>query len=88
MVFEKCQSYAHPWNPSLWTPESAPHKIPWPVDSLSQEIHHERSKLYLGQSQEQHFRGQREEALSRSWEMTIVCLHKGEGYHLGYTLWN
>jgi hypothetical protein len=55
-------SCAHLWNPFLRTLESVPHKIPWPMNSPSQEIHHERSWLDLDRGQEQHTSGQQEEA--------------------------
>ena len=43
----KVKSHAHLWDPFLRTPKSAPHKIPWPIDSPSQESHRDRSYRVL-----------------------------------------
>ena len=40
----------------------SPHKIPWPMDSPTQEICRERQMLIPDQGREQRIRGQREEA--------------------------
>ena len=76
----KVKSHAHLWDPFLRTPESAPHKIPWPIDSPSQEMRRGSSKLYLDRGREHQILGHREEAQTWSRMMMIIHLHESEGY--------
>jgi len=87
MVFQKCWSHICSFVETFFrTPESVPQKIPWPIDSPSQEIHHERLELSLNHGQEQHARGQREEAQTRLRVMMIVLLYKVEEFIPSRTL--
>ena len=74
------------WNPSLQTPDSVPHKIPWPMEYPSQDMHHERLTLILDHGREQHTLGQREEAQTRLRVMMIVLLYKVEEFIPSRTL--